>query len=124
MSEETPPRRLPTWRKLVGLAVLVAGAALIATTVGSGQKEPVELHVSLPKGIKQLRLDVHREQKLVDHLEWTYLAQKPLSQDAHLELPPGEYVVTVHAQGAGLDPAPQELHVVKGEVTRLDTEVR
>jgi hypothetical protein len=124
MSEVETPRRRPRWRVVAALAVLVGGVALIAATLSQGEKEPVAIHVSLPKGVKGLRLDVQREQRAVEHLEWSYLDQSPLSQEASLKLTPGEYVVTLHALGAGHDPGPLELHVVKDEPTKLAVEVR
>ncbi len=117
-------RASPRWRKVAALAVLLGGGALLATTVGRGQKEPVSIHVTLPRAVTGLRIDVRQAQKIAAHLEWAYLEQKPLSQDASLELPPSDYTVEIHAQGAGQDPGLLELHVVRGELARLVTEVR
>ncbi len=125
VSAEIEGKRVrPRWRLPAALLVLGGGVALIATTISQGEKEPVSIHISLPKGIKGLRLDVAREQRAIEHLEWSYLDQSPVSQETSLQLPPGEYVVSVHAQGAGHDPEPLELHVEKGEPAKLATEIR
>lgn len=127
MAVDGSPAKKP-WRKLLAVAVLLGGLALIAATMSEAHKEAVIVHVMLAKGAKALRLDVLREKRVVDHLEWNYQAQSPVSQDATLELPVGEYTVEVHALGVGgtgsTDPRPAELRVAKGEQARLALEVR
>ena len=121
------PRR--PYRKIAAVAVLIAGIAVIAATVSSAKKEPAVLQITLPAGIRELRMDVHHEgvlaQQLAEHLEWSYEKAVPPTQEADLELAPGKYLVTLHPLGpAGQDPAPFEIEVRKGEPVYLSIDLR
>jgi hypothetical protein len=121
-----PPRR--SYRRIVGLVVLVAGSTWIAEIASSAKKETVAIYVLLPGGVRGLRLDVQRraeaDARLIEHLEWSYPAQSPSTQEAALDLRPGRYSVTVHALGAGRDPEPVELKVDQGEPASLSIDLR
>ena len=73
MSSEVaaPPAKRP-WKRIVAMAALAGGAAAIVATFDHGQKEPVSIHVSLSRGITELRMEIRRETKLMEHLEWAY----------------------------------------------------
>ena len=110
----------------------MAGIAWVAETASKAEKQAVAIHVTLPAGARELRMDIqHRAplgatagDKLIEHLEWSYPAQPPTTQDAALELLPGDYAVTIHLLGAGRDPGPIDLDVAPGEEARLKIDLR